>query len=281
MFPPRRGRADHATIRLQEASEIVDALTDAAEEDLPRAEKLSLLVSRFADVIGPDLDYHVLLLGELNRAPAPRVLDRVTYGPTFSIIEPRDPEEVQTLIDFCGPICDQAIPEALAQLRTPCTFIYSEDADARWYRDVFKPRLLKPNRWADDMACYWSDSEGRVIIYNAFRSEGTQPFTPRQRDLLSLACRAIGPVMDQTFVNEIPDVLRDLEPAFYPVLLSLLQGFSRKEIARHAGVMLDYVDMAIAKLLDRFKVRSRGELAAIFVDQKIARWLEDQSSLNA
>ena len=85
--------------------------------------------------------------------------------------------------------------------------------------------------------------------------------------------------MDQTFTDDIPEQLLDLQPGLYPILLTVLQGFSRQEIAHYAGVLQDYVDLAINKLLEKFKVNSRGELAALFVDERIARWLEDRSNL--
>lgn len=274
MFPPRKGQHVHGNLRLADANEIVDSLSQTVESDLSRREKIQSLIEKFAGTIGADLDYHVLLLGELDRSPAPRVLERFTFGPTFSLIEPRPQDEVQELIDLCGPICQQAIPAALSKLRTPVTYIYGDDADSNWYRDVFRPRLLTPNRWADDLACYWSASPSRVIIYNAFRGEMSAPYTRGQRDLLSLACRAIGPILDDQFLDGVPAQLSNLDPRLYPLLLTVLQGFSRKEIAQHAGVLSDYVDMAMSQLFAHFRVNNRGQLIAKFVDERITSWLE-------
>jgi hypothetical protein len=273
MFPPRAGRQDHATVRLRDAHAIVESLSLAVEEDLPRRDRIRRLVERCAPLIGSSLDYHVLLLGDLHRQPAPRVLDRVTCGPTFELIEPRDDKAIQQLIDLCGPICEQAIPTALAQLRSPATYVYSEDSDAKWYRDVFEPRLLAPNRWVDDMACYWCHTPGRVIIYNAFRPEGSAPYTPQQRDLLSLACRAAAPIVDGAFLDVAVETLTELDERLYPVLLCVLQGMSRREMAEHAGVMSDHVDIALRRLYDAFGVETRGQLMALFIDRRVDEWL--------
>jgi DNA-binding CsgD family transcriptional regulator len=274
MFPPRKGQHDHGNLRLADAGEIVDSLAETVESELPRREKIQSLIERFAGTIGLELDYHVLLLGELDRIPAPRVLERFTFGPTFSLIEPRPHDDVQALIDLCGPICHQAIPAALSKLHTPVTYIYGDDADSRWYNEIFRPRLLAPNRWADDLACYWSASPSRAIIYNAFRGEMSAPYTQGQRDLLSLACRAIGPILDDHVFDDVPAQLTDLDPRLYPLLLTVLQGFSRNEIAQHAGVVGDYVDMAMSQLFAHFRVNNRGQLIAKFVDDRITSWLE-------
>lgn len=276
MFPPRKGREDHATVRLRDASEMIDALTEAGEAEAPRKAKLKSLLARLGGVVGADLDFHVLLLGDLDRQPAPLVLDRVTHGGTFDLIEPRPAAEVQELLDFCGPICDQTIPIALGALRTPTTYIYSEDADSKWYERVFRPKLLEPNGWEDDMACYWAGSPGHVIIFNAFRRRESRPYTKGQRDLLSLACRAIAPLLHQSLFDagSIPEELSGLREELVPVLLCVLQGFSRPEIAAHAGVAPGHVDHAFSLLFEAFDVRSRGELMARFVDGRIQRWLE-------
>lgn len=229
------------------------------------------------DAVGTPLDYHVILLGQLDRKPVPTIIARETFGPTFSLIEPRDEAKVQRLLDECGPMCDLSVPAALAELREPRTFIYSSDAPADWFSGVFRSKLLNPNFWQDCMAGYWAGSKDRVIIYNAFLPIGAAPFKDEQRDVLSLMTRAVAPVMDELFFESDAVLPTGIDPSLYPILMMVLQGYSDREIAEIAGVMSDEVHLAVDALKREVGVETRGQLIAEFVDRRVLSWLERQA----
>lgn len=270
----------------------MDALTACAALDADRHGKVRFLLQHAANAVWPGIDYHVLLLEDLRRRPFPRVIDRVTFGPTFDLIEPRDDAYVQELLDLCGPLCSITVEQALRSLRVPRTYVYSEDAHARWYAEIFKPMLLDTNHWADCMACYWAGSSQRLVLLNAFRPVGSPAFTEEQQKMLSLATRAVAPVMDadlfnaataqHTYVSHDADAtqvlaaLESLPAELRPLLLVLLQGYSIAAIAQMGGSMTDEVEIATRSILEHFGVRTRGELIASFVDRRVTRWLEEK-----
>lgn len=283
MFPLGQGGTAHANVKLSDAAQMLDVLAASTREDLDHAAKVKWMLERIGPLIGEGLDFHVLLLDQLNRQPFPRLLDRVTHGSTFDVIEPRDNREVQRLLDLCEPMAETAVIDAMRRLRVPTTYVYSTDTSRPWFNNVFKPFLLKPNFWQDCMASYWSPTRDRLIIFNAFLHQGSEPFTAKQEQLLSLATRAIAPVMDaELFAAEsetsgtdpVSDLRQGLPAELRPLLLVVLQGESPAQIARFTGMMVDEVDIAIKRLCECFGVSSRAELVATFVDQRVVSWLE-------
>jgi hypothetical protein len=264
----------------------MDALTTCAGIEGTRGEKVRFLLEHVSATVWPGIDYHVLLLDELKRRPFPRLINRVTFGPTFDLIEPREDSHVQELLDLCGPLCSITVEQALRSLRVPRTYVYSEDAQTRWYTEIFKPMLLDTNQWADCMACYWAASSQRLVLVNAFRPVGSPAFTEEQQQLLSLATRAVAPVMDLDLFNaeanpvehdeDVIATLKELPDDLRPLLLVLLQGQSLPAIARMSGLMTDEVEIATQSLLKQLGVRTRGELIATFVDRRVLRWLENE-----
>lgn len=286
MFPPEHGGRRHESVQLSSAAALLDALTLCATLDLDRLGKARWLLERITPLIVPGYDYHVLLLEELEREPFPRLVDRVTFGPTFDLIEPREHDSVQALLDLCAPMSELSVPRALKQLRVPTTYLYSEDAEPDWFQNVFVPRLLRPNFWEDCMAGYWAGSADRMILFNAFRPTGGRPFTIDDQKNMSLACRTVAPVMDSDlFARSSPMehestriLLGRLPPELHPLLLVVLQGHSPMQIARLAGKLLDEVEIALRTMCECMGVASTGELIARFVDDRVLNWLEKEST---
>lgn len=283
MFPSEREGHSQAQVKLADAARLMELLTESATLELDRLQKVRWLLENIAPIVREGLDYHILLLDQLDRDPFPRMVDRVTYGPTLDLIEPRDDQAIQSLLDLCGPMCDITLEQALRRLRVPTTYIYSADSSARWFARVFKPNLLHPNLWQDCMAAYWAGSESRLIIFNAFLPSGYPPFTEKEEQLLSLACRAVAPVMDMNLfvapencreAEGMARALNALSEELRPLLLVVLQGQSAKQIAQIAGLRLEQVDLALERLYAQLGVQSRGQLMAKFVDQHVLAWLE-------
>ncbi len=265
---------------------MVDALTHAVGDAEPHEpgslrprvrRMMKRMASLLDDALRTPLDYHVILLGSLDRKPVPQIIARETFGPTFSLIEPRDEMKVQRLLDECGPMCELSVPAALAELREPRTFIYSKDAPREWFDGVFRSNLLDPNFWQDCMAGYWAGSKDRVIIYNAFQPIGAAHFVDKHRPVLSLMTRAVAPVMDELFYEPDTPLPTGIDPSLYPVLMMVLQGYSDREIAEIAGVMSDQVHLAVDALKREIGVETRGQLIAEFVDRRVLSWLEQQA----
>lgn len=286
MFPTERGGLRHHQVALSSAATLLDSLSTCATLDCDRLVKTRWLLEQITPLIVPGFDYHVLLLHELNREPFPRLVDRVTFGPTFDLIEPRKDEDVQALLDLCAPMSEMSVPRALRNLRVPTTYVYSEDASPAWFTNVFRQHLLKPNFWEDCMAGFWAGSRDRMIIFNAFRPTGGRPFTAEDQRNMALACRTVAPVMDSDlFTGSSPmdhestrALISRLPKELRPLLFVVLQGHSPTQIARLAGKLLDEVEIALKSMCDYLGVSSTGELIARFVDERVMEWLEDEAT---
>ncbi|MFT3787997.1 MAG: hypothetical protein QM770_17805 [Tepidisphaeraceae bacterium] len=262
-------------VRLRNAHQIVGTLSQVTAEYVEPHEKVAELVRRLSTVIGDEFDYTLLLFDTLERRPIPRLIQRVVSGPSVAVTAARSIAEVQSMLDTCGPLRDQILPTALRQLRTPNAYIYSQDADPNFFRDVYKPAVLDPNGWIDSLACYWAGSKDHLIVYNAMRRVMDRPFVDTDRGTMSLLTRAVAPVIDAAMFQDPPmPQLANLDASLQPVLLAMLHGYSDREIAQLAGTMTDYIDILIKRIFKQFDVSSRGELMALFVDQSVVRWLE-------
>lgn len=269
-------------LALREAEQVVEALNEAiALEDSPH-DKARFLMVRLQKMLGGDADLDLFVQGEVTRDPAPIVLDRISVGPTYDRFALEPKRDLQQAFDEAAPALRQIVPDALRHLRTPRTFLLSEDiADRRWFNDV-KIRRLLPRGWDDVLASHWAASEDRLVtLALLLRKDQPRP-SPEARRLVSLMLRAIAPIVDREMFQglEAPPVEapaeallegRALSERQSDVLQLLLRGMSEKEVARQLGVSTHTVHTHVKKLYAEFEVSSRGELLARFVDQRVLK----------
>ena len=269
-------------LALREAEQVVEALNEAiALEESPRA-KARFLMVRLQQMLGGDADLDLFVQGEVTRDPAPIVLERISIGPTYERLSAESRKDIQQAFDEAAPALRQIVPDVLRHLRTPRTFLLSEDiADRRWFEDV-KVRRLLPQGWNDVLASHWAASEDRLVtLALLLRRDQPRP-GPESRRLVSLMLRAMAPIVDREMFREVeaPPVEvpaeaflegRDLSERQADVLQLLLRGMSEKEVARQLGVSTHTVHTHVKKLYAEFGVSSRGELLARFVDQRVLK----------
>lgn len=269
-------------LALREAEQVVEALNEAIVlEDAPR-DKARFLMVRLQEMLGGDADLDLFVQGEVTRDPAPIVVERISIGPTFERDASGPQGDIQEAFDEAAPALRQIVPDVLRHLRTPRTFLLSEDiADRKWFHDV-KIRRLLPRGWDDVLASHWAASEDRLVTL-AFLLRKDQPRpSPEARRLVSLMLRAIAPIVDREMFREVeapPMTMpaeavlegRELSERQSDVLQLLLRGMSEKEVARQLGVSTHTVHTHVKKLYAEFGVSSRGELLARFVDQRVLK----------
>jgi DNA-binding CsgD family transcriptional regulator len=259
----------HAQVSLNDAGTLIDALNAAGELNGLAADKVRLLLSAGAALFGPRTDCQVLLYTSLSRRPAPKLADRVWHGPTFEQIEPRGLEQVQKLLDLCGPGLYPCVPEAARNSRKPIVFYFAQDADPDWYNNTFVPDVLEPKGWIDNLSALWSASPKRVVSLNVFRVKGEPHFADADRRTMSLFVRATAPLVDREMFRVADMNLPQLSPPQRQVLRRLLRGESEKQIAAGVYRSPHTVHSHIKAIHDAFGVSSRGELLARFIDQHL------------
>jgi DNA-binding CsgD family transcriptional regulator len=272
-------------LALREAEQVVEALNEAIAHEGPPSEKARFLMRRLQQMLEGDCDIELFLHADLLRHPSPRLLERIFIGPTFQRIEPRPHSEVQSVFDESGPAMQQIVPDALQNLRSPRTFLLSEDiADRKWFEAVREKRL-RPYGWKDVLAGNWAASKDRLVVLAVLLRIDQPTPGPETRRLLSLMLRAIAPIVDREMFEDVDgrrageeqagaeNLLegRDLSQRQADVLHLLLRGMSEKEVARELGVSTHTVHTHVRKLYAQFGVNSRGELLAKFVDQRVLK----------
>ena len=269
---------------LSATEKVVDALNRVQESEGSPIDKTRRLLADLRPLLGRDADVELVLQNEVERDPAPRVIERVFVGPTFDRIEPRPHEQVQELLDASRPAAQKIVPVALSRLRRPVTFVVGQDIpDREWFEDIRK-RFLEPVGWADVLCSLWAAGNDRLLTLGVLQRIGEPPHDAETRRRASLILRAAAPfVVTELFGSleqpgDSPHTLmenRQLSDRQGDVLVLLLRGMSEKEVARELGVSTHTVHTHVKKLYSEFEVSSRGELLARFIDQKVLEMIQE------
>jgi len=260
-------------ILVVDAKHIIDAMNEATEVEGTPDERAAFLLWSLARLLARSSLCTLMLLGDLRRDPAPIVLNR--------FVSSRDPaqqplvpdEDLQQELDRHFYLMTGLIlPRILNETRTPFTFIGSEAfRDDTWYTGIFAP-MLTEGGYKDTMCSAWAASPDRAIMLGIMQPPQDPPFTEADRILMSLMVRAAAPFVDrEIFPPETHPAIVDLTGRQREVLLHLLHGGSEKEIAGRLHRSVHTIHTYVKQLYAHFKVSSRGELMATFVDQTIMR----------
>jgi DNA-binding CsgD family transcriptional regulator len=282
---------------LRDAEDVVDALNRALAFDVTPRERATFLLREYQRLIGHDHDVQLILHDELHRPAGPRVMERVVVGPQLEALEPRTDADVQAIIDAAAPAGRIIVGEAIARVRRPHVFVVPDDLPEaygeQFQRDVVVPHL-KPRGWTRLMIGVWASSPDRMVGLTTYGDGGRQSFDANDRRLASLMLRAIAPVIYREMLDHnlmTPDPAtriangldeaqqqqltlsplqgRDLSSRQLDVLRLLLRGHSEKEVARDLSVSTHTVHTHVKRLYGEFDVSSRGELLALFIDQRV------------
>jgi DNA-binding CsgD family transcriptional regulator len=98
-----------------------------------------------------------------------------------------------------------------------------------------------------------------------FRRLGKPAFAERDTQLIDLAMAGVSWIAPQVSEAIPPEAFAGITERQRMVLMFLLDGLSRKQIAAHLGLALDTVNDHVKNLYQRFEVQSATELAARFL----------------
>ena len=281
--------AEPPLVPLRDAERLVDALNRALESGLTVRDRSRSLLASYQQLLGHGYDVHLVLHEDLGRAAGPRVIERVTLGPTLDRLEPRDDAQVQRVIDEAAPAVRMIIPDVLSHLRLPRVFVVGQDVPAAsraWFAD-WAERHLAPQGWTDLLIGCWATGPDRMVAITAYGRRDLPEFGEEQRQMASLMLRAAAPVLhgrmfdgedrgadavapaDEDGERVSPLAGHDLSARQRDVLRLLLQGHSEKQVAADLGVSTHTVHTHVKRLYSEFDVSSRGELLALFVDRRL------------
>jgi DNA-binding CsgD family transcriptional regulator len=261
---------------VRDTEHIIDALNRAIEMDVSPEERTEFLLEELLVLLHRKGRAQLLLLEELERIPAPLVVRRhVRRAPDDTApIAPN--AEFQQAFDKAVPLLGPAVQAMLKETRTPKTVIGSLDVGSQpWFVDHMMAKYLRPVGFEDVMLSMWAASPNRAVAILLLRPGSDPPFTESDRMLMSLMLRAIAPLVDrEIFHHESLPIEEPLTPRQQEVLMMLLTGDSKKQIARLISRSEHTVHTYIRQIYKSLGVSSRGELMSRFVDRKLKRMVE-------
>ncbi|MCI0630432.1 MAG: helix-turn-helix transcriptional regulator [Phycisphaerales bacterium] len=258
------------TISIQATEQIVDALNSAAELEGGPEGRLEFLLKRLQVLLERDSRCALWLVDQLQRVPAPRLVSRCVVRPSWDNYSVQDTAFVQAALDDAVPVSRVMIPRMLKKIRTPSTIIASEAGDNEWFDNVLVKQYLSKIGYADCVASFWAASRDHAVILVFYRRAEDRPFSERDETLISLMLRSVAPIVDrEIFRRDDSYSAPALSPREREVLLMLLAGDSEKEIAAGIHRSIHTVHTFVQKLYGLFKVSSRGELMAQFIDKAV------------
>lgn len=251
------------SLRLSEATAVLQALNIALDAEVSGRERVETMLVALRQLMSRDADVEVMLFDQLDREPAPRLLDRVWAGPVLQRLEPRSQEQMQAACDLAAPAW-QGIRPALREHGSAIA-LWSEDWP-EWFETVFRPQHLQRMGWVDVASGIWFAARDRMVLLHVFRTAEQPPFSTEDRLLMALMVQAMAPLIDRELFEEDRYGMDRLSKRQQEVLRHLLQGLSEKEIARALHRSVETVHNHVRAIYRHYDVNSRGELMAQFID---------------
>jgi DNA-binding CsgD family transcriptional regulator len=264
-------------IPLRVAQHVIDAMNNAVDLEGTECEKAEFLLCSLQAILHRRTFGSLLLLEELRRKPAPRVVHRYSFAADEGLGPVYDDEEVQDGVNQAGPALRMIIPRVLAMPRVPLVFVYGQDTpDREWVEREFQPRV-RACGYEDIMVGVWAACPDRAIAMTIMQRTDARPFDESDRSTMSLMLRAVAPFVDrEIFGPGSPLLNHGLTERQLEVLLLLLTGDSEKEIALRLHRSIHTVHTHVKQLYEKFSVSSRGELMARFIDEAVSKTAQER-----
>ena len=224
-----------------------------------------------------EADVAVLLLGELDRRPFPRVAHVAAAGPRIAELPASPIAQVQAERDAPGELRGRLLELVEAGDDDRVLLAGLDFPGAAWWRGP----LRDAGGWHDAGAICRRRGRAGAVLVAVLRRDGQPPLAQADRGRLRQMAQALDPlVCDAAFAapagpDAVGRVLADLPLACVRVLHHLLQGRSEKEAAAGLGRSVHTVHSHVRRLYADFGVESRAELMALFVDPDLARRVAD------
>jgi DNA-binding CsgD family transcriptional regulator len=137
--------------------------------------------------------------------------------------------------------------------------------DNLWYQSEFAHQLIHTHRLDHFLVCVHYLSQDSWTHWTVFRQAGKDDFSVRDRQLVLAALSGVV-WMKPSISESIPaEAFRNLSQRRRTVMLLLLEGLARKEIANRLQLTLHTVNDHIKAIFEHFQVKSATQLAARFL----------------
>ncbi len=138
-------------------------------------------------------------------------------------------------------------------------------SDEMWYGNAVFRALMEPINTDDFLSSVRYFSEDSWHCVTIFKAADRPGFTPRDQALLHVSLASLG-MLEPKVSEAVPaEAFVNITPRQRTVMLYLLDGMPRKQIASIMGMTLHTVNDHIKALYARFGVQSATELAARFL----------------
>ena len=138
-------------------------------------------------------------------------------------------------------------------------------SDAEWSSESFVTALLHPLDWDNWLISVRYLTSDTWTSMTFFRSLGRPDFEASDLELVELVMSSVEWMIPKVSESVPPATFIDLSPRLRSVMLLLLDGQSRKQIAANLGITLNTVNDHCKEIYHRFEVNSATELAARFL----------------
>lgn len=246
---------------LQNIHELVSFLTQSESIAMPIANRREQLVKQLAGWVGGDSGYWSWGRG----IPLESTITPVaTIATGFSKEQwLRFPEVA--LSDQIVRLFNQPIRELLKErdhVTVSRSLIWN---DAEWSSDHYVQNVVHSldwDNWLISVRYLTSDTWASMTL---FRSLGKPDFEPADLELVELVMSSVEWMKPRVSESVCPSTFVDLSPRLRSVMLLLLDGQSRKQIASSLSITLHTVNDHCKEIYHRFEVNSATELAARFL----------------
>ena len=173
-----------------------------------------------------------------------------------------------SLNEDCKTMCSGPIAERLRATPRVTLTRAMLWTDAEWHSCATFRRYLEPLGWDDwvTSVCYLHEDTWNCLTL--WQRLGAPSFGAREASLLDLALAGIRWLQPRVSETMPAEAFVELTPRQRMVMMCLLDGLSRKQIAASLNVTIHTVNDHVKALYERFRVNSATALAAAFLKNR-------------
>lgn len=250
-----------AELSRRDVTSILKIVTDVELRTCDRSTRRQQLLEQLSRLIGADSGYYTWGRGHPDRSEVTPVAI-VHFGFT--------PEEFMQLTQVLltnegkrwaqNPIADYLKLAPLATVSRSLLW-----SDETWYSSEFFQQQLRPLGWNEWITAVHYNSADTWYCLSFFRRIQKPRFDSREEQIVDVVMEGVSWLYPQVSEAIPAESFVGLSPRQRVVMLMLLDGMARKDIASSLGVTLHTINDHVKAVYQRFGINSATELAAKFL----------------